>query len=71
MAYKSSSDAQLNIVAGRLQSMIVTIASTAAQIDAGQLRLVAYTNDSFSASSPKAPTMAEAGLPGMEGMRSW
>lgn len=69
--YKSSADAQADLVAGRLQAMIITIASTIGQINAGQLRLISYTNDSFPASSPKAPTMAQDGVKGMEGMRSW
>lgn len=69
--YKSSAEAQTDLVAGRLQSMVITIASTIGQIQAGQLRLIAYTNGSFPESSPKAPTMAEAGVPGMEKAQSW
>lgn len=69
--YKSSADAQTDLVAGRLQAMIVTVASTLGQIKSGQLRLVAYTDGNFSADSPKAPTMAEAGVKGMEKAQSW
>lgn len=69
--YKSSADAQADLVAGRTQAMIITVASTLGQIEAGQLRLIAYTNDSFPPSSPKAPTMAEAGLPNMERAQSF
>jgi tripartite-type tricarboxylate transporter receptor subunit TctC len=69
--YKSSADAQTDLIAGRLQAMIITVASTIGQIQAGQLRLIAYTNDSFPASSPKAPTMAEAGVKNMEKAQSW
>jgi tripartite-type tricarboxylate transporter receptor subunit TctC len=69
--YKSSADAQTDLVAGRTQAMIVTVASTLGQIQSGQLRLIAYTNDSYPSTSPKAPTMAEAGVKGMEGARSF
>lgn len=69
--YKSSADAQLDLVAGRTQAMIITVASTIGQIQSGQLRLLSYTNNSYPATSPKAPTMAEAGVPGMEKAQSW
>ena len=69
--YKSSADAQTDLIAGRLQAMVITVASTIGQIQAGQLRLIAYTNGSFPASSPKAPTMAEAGVKDMEKAQSF
>jgi tripartite-type tricarboxylate transporter receptor subunit TctC len=43
--YKSSADAQTDLVAGRLQVMFVTIASGRGQIDGGQLKLLGYTAD--------------------------
>jgi tripartite-type tricarboxylate transporter receptor subunit TctC len=64
--YKSSADAQTDLVAGRLQLMFVTVASTLGQIEGGQLRLLAYTDSNHPADAPEAPTMAEAGVPGME-----
>jgi tripartite-type tricarboxylate transporter receptor subunit TctC len=69
--YKSSADAQTDLVAGRLQVMFITVASVAGQLQSGQLRLLGYTNDSAPASSPKAPTMAEAGVKGMESQQIW
>lgn len=65
--YTSSADAQTDLVAGRLQVMFVTVASARGQIDGGQLRLLAYTDDNYSEGSPAAPTMAEAGVANMEG----
>lgn len=65
--YKSSADAQTDLVAGRLHLMFVTVASALGQIEAGQLRLLAYTDDNYPEGAPEAPTMAEAGVPGMEG----
>jgi tripartite-type tricarboxylate transporter receptor subunit TctC len=64
--YKSSADAQTDLVAGRLQLMFVTVASTLGQIEGGQLRLLAYTDANHPADAPEAPTMAEAGVQGME-----
>jgi tripartite-type tricarboxylate transporter receptor subunit TctC len=69
--YKSSADAQTDLLAGRLQAMIVTLASTIGQIEAGELRLIAYTDDNFPPGGPKAPTMADAGVPGMEKAQIW
>ena len=65
--YKSSADAQADLVAGRLQLMFVTVASALGQIEGGQLRLLAYTDDNYPEGAPAAPTMAESGVPGMEG----
>jgi tripartite-type tricarboxylate transporter receptor subunit TctC len=69
--YKSSADAQTDLVGGRLQVMFVTIASALGQIEGGQLRLLAYTADNYPAGSPAAPTLAEAGVPNMEGAQIW
>lgn len=69
--YKSSADAQTDLVAGRLQVMFITVASVAGQLQSGQLRLLGYTNDSAPASSPKAPTLADAGVKGMESQQIW
>lgn len=71
VGYKSSADAQVDLVAGRLQVMFVTVASTIGQINSGQLKLLGYTNDSSPPGAPKAPTLAEAGVKGMEQAQSW
>lgn len=64
--YKSSADAQTDLVGGRLHLMFVTVASARGQIEGGQLRLLAYTDDNLPDGAPDAPTLAEAGVPGME-----
>lgn len=69
--YQSSSEAQTDLMAGRLHLMFATIASVRGQIESGQLRLLAYTNDSYAPGSPPAPVMAEAGVEGMEGSQVW
>lgn len=69
--YKSSSEAQTDLVAGRLQVMFITVASVAGQIQGGQLRLLAYTADTSPPSAPKAPLMSEVGVKGMESQQIW
>lgn len=64
--YKSSADAQTDLMAGRLQVMFVTVASTLGQIESGQLKLLAYAADNYPKSAPKAPTLAEEGVEGMD-----
>jgi tripartite-type tricarboxylate transporter receptor subunit TctC len=69
--YKSSAEAQTDLIAGRLAVMFVTVASTLGQIQSGQLRLLAYSASNAPPDAPKAPTMAEAGVKGMESAQSW
>jgi tripartite-type tricarboxylate transporter receptor subunit TctC len=69
--YKSSADSQTDLVAGRLQLMMATVASTIGQIEGGQLRLLAYADKNYPAGSPAAPTLREAGIPNMEKAQTW
>ncbi len=69
--YKSSADVQTDLIAGRVHMYFVTVASTLGQIKAGQLRLLAYTNNSAPKDSPKAPLLAEVGVPGFDAIGSW
>jgi len=69
--YKSSADAQTDLVAGRLGMMIVSVSSTLGQITSGQLRLLAYADSNYPPGSPEAPTFAQAGVPGMESAQLW
>lgn len=64
--YKSSADAQTDLIAGRLQVMFVTVASTLGQIQSGQLKLLAYADDNYPATAPDAPTLADEGVEGMD-----
>ncbi len=64
--YKSSADAQTDLMAGRLQVMFVTVASTLGQIESGQLKLLAYSDDNYPKGAPDAPTLAQEGVEGME-----
>lgn len=64
--YKSSADAQADLVGGRVAAMFVSVASTKGQVDAGQVKLLAYADDNYPEGSPEAPTMAEAGVEGYD-----
>lgn len=64
--YKSSADAQADLVAGRLAAMFVSVASTKGQVESGQLKLLAYAAGNIPEGSPEAPTMAEAGVEGYD-----
>ncbi len=64
--YQSSADAQTDLVAGRLQVMFITVASVRGQVEGGQLKVLAYTDDNYPEGSLAAPTMAELGIEGME-----
>lgn len=69
--YKSAADVMNDLIAGRVQVMFTTAASARGHIEAGQLRLLAYSDTNYPADSLKAPTMAEAGVPGMEVLQTW
>lgn len=69
--YKSLADAVTDLIAGRLHVVFATVASTRGPIEAGQLRLLAYSDSNYPAESLKAPTMAEAGVPNMEKAQNW
>jgi tripartite-type tricarboxylate transporter receptor subunit TctC len=70
--YKSAAEVIADLMAGRVQVMFSTAASTRGQTEAGQLRLLAYSDGNFPVDSLKAPTLAEAGVPALEAaMQTW
>lgn len=71
VVYKSSADAQVDLAAGRLQVMFVTLASVAGQLQSGELRLLGYTGPGSPPGVPAAPTMEEAGVKGFAGQIWW
>lgn len=62
--YKGSAQAVLDLLAGRTQLMITSRSLSQPHIDAGKLRLLAYTYPP--ADKPSAPTFAQSGLKGFE-----
>lgn len=69
--YKSSAEGQTDLLAGRLQVMFPTLASVAGQVQSGQLKLLAYTANTSPPGVPKAPTLEEAGVKGMDSQQIW
>jgi len=68
--YKGSAAAQVDLIAGRVQMSFDTMASAINQINNGNLRALAVTTGARNAQLPDVPTLAEAGLGGVE-MSTW
>lgn len=64
--YKGSAAALVDLVSGQVQMSFDTMPSVIGQIKAGKLRPLAVTSPQRNAQLPQVPTMAEAGLPGVE-----
>lgn len=64
--YKGSAAALVDLVSGQVQMSFDTMPSVIGQIKAGKLRALAVTSPQRNAQLPQVPTMAEAGLPGVE-----
>lgn len=65
--YRGQSDAVLDLVAGRLDSMPLTVALALPHINAGKLRALAVTTKQRATALPDVPTIAEAAnLPNYE-----
>ena len=64
--YKGSAAALVDLVSGQVQMSFDTMPSVIGQIKAGKLRALGVTSARRNAQLPQAPTLAEAGLPGVE-----
>ncbi len=65
--YKGSGPAVVGLAAGEVHLMFDGLPSLIGQIKSGRLRPLAALHDKRFAVFPDVPTMAEAGVPGMEG----
>lgn len=63
--FKSSNDAVNDVVAGRVDMMMLPIAAAASFVQSGQVRMLATLSEKRSQLFPNVPTMPEAGYPGM------
>lgn len=68
--YKGSAQAHLDLIAGNVQMMFDTTSSAMGQIKAGKFKPLAVTSARRSGELPDVPTLAEAGVPGLE-MTTW
>jgi tripartite-type tricarboxylate transporter receptor subunit TctC len=64
--YTGTAQAAQDLIAGRLQLMFAPASTALPQIEAGNLRALAWSTAARGASLPELPTVAEAGLPGFE-----
>jgi tripartite-type tricarboxylate transporter receptor subunit TctC len=65
--YRGAAPALQDLVAGHVQVMFDIVALTKAQLAAGLVRALAVTSVRREPAVPDIPTMAEAGMPGVEG----
>jgi tripartite-type tricarboxylate transporter receptor subunit TctC len=65
--YRTEGAGRLDVIAGRVNMMITAYAPAAANLKAGQLRVLAVTSTKRFSILPDVPTMAEAGVPGYDG----
>jgi tripartite-type tricarboxylate transporter receptor subunit TctC len=66
--YKGSGPAVVDLAAGNVQVMFDAVPSLFGQIKAGRLRVIGSVAAQRSELFPDAPTMAESGYPGVEGV---
>jgi tripartite-type tricarboxylate transporter receptor subunit TctC len=64
--YKGSTLALIDLLAGRIQLNISTIAASLPQVKAGKLRALAVTSQKRVPALPQTPTVAESGFPGYQ-----
>lgn len=68
--YKGGSAAHLDLIAGNANVSFQNLGSITQHVKAGKMKLLALTADKRDPAFPNVPTMAEAGVPGLE-VFSW
>ena len=64
--YRSTPPAITDVVAGRIDSMVVDVTASLGAVKGGQLRPLGVTSAVRSPLVPEVPSIAEAGLPGFD-----
>ncbi|MBU8538943.1 Bug family tripartite tricarboxylate transporter substrate binding protein [Falsiroseomonas tokyonensis] len=64
--YRGFPDATLDLVAGRIQAMVVTTAAVMGQVRDGSIRAIAVTSANRFHLTPQVPTLAEQGIANAE-----
>lgn len=64
--YKSTTDAQVDVIAGRVEIWFTTMASALPLANSGKVKVLGVSGAKRSAALPEVPTMTEAGLPGVD-----
>jgi tripartite-type tricarboxylate transporter receptor subunit TctC len=68
--YKGGGPASVAVIAGEVQVLFGSLASSFPHVRAGRLKALAVTGPKRAALAPEIPTLAESGLPGFE-VTSW
>ncbi len=71
IVYKGAGAAVIDLVAGRVDLMLVSVPSVLTQIRAKRLRALAVTTLKRAAALPELPTLDESGVPGYESIAWW
>ena len=69
--YRGASQALTALIANDVQVMFMTPPAALPYVEGGKIKALAYTGAKRFARLPDLPTMAEAGVPGMESLGSW
>jgi tripartite-type tricarboxylate transporter receptor subunit TctC len=69
--YRGAAPAITGLIAGDVQVMFMTPPSSLPYVEAGKIRALGYTGAKRFTRLPDIPTLAEAGVPGMEVLASW
>jgi tripartite-type tricarboxylate transporter receptor subunit TctC len=64
--YRSTPPAMTDVIAGRVDCMVVDVSASQANVQAGKLRALGVTGRERSALVPDVPSLHEAGLPGFD-----
>jgi tripartite-type tricarboxylate transporter receptor subunit TctC len=68
--YKGGSAAHLDLIAGNVDASFQNLGSITQHVKAGKMKLLAVTAEKRDPAAPDVPTLAEAGVPGIE-VYSW
>jgi tripartite-type tricarboxylate transporter receptor subunit TctC len=71
VAYKGAAPAVIDLMAGRVDVMLVSAPSVLTQIRARRLKALAVTSLTRSSALPELPTLNESALPGYESIAWW
>jgi tripartite-type tricarboxylate transporter receptor subunit TctC len=69
--YRGAAPAITGLIGGDVQVMFMTPPSSLPFVEAGKIRAIGYTGTKRFERLPDVPTLAEAGVPGMEVLSSW
>ena len=70
VAYRSSSDARADVLAGRVDFMFNSLLPFRGDVEVGTIKALAVVSHERISNAPNVPTMAEVGFPGVD-LQGW